>query len=73
MTKGCHQPFFSVVIPTYDRAAFVGKAVQSVIGQALDDWELIIVDDASTDHAQGVLRRYVDRRIRVLCNATNME
>ncbi len=43
------EPTFSVIMPVYNHAAYVGEAVGSVRGQSLADWELIIVDDGSTD------------------------
>lgn len=42
-------PKFSVVIPTYNRINILPKAIQSVVSQTLKDWELVIVDDCSTD------------------------
>lgn len=67
------EPLFSVIIPTYNRAAFIGIAVQSVLDQTLSGWELIVVDDASTDNTQDVLRGFRDERIRVLRNEKNQE
>jgi glycosyltransferase involved in cell wall biosynthesis len=64
---------FSIVIPTYNRAAFIKQAIDSVCGQTFQDWELIVVDDASTDHTSDLLNSYSDDRIVVLRNAVNME
>ena len=58
------EPFFSVIIPTYNRAAFVVNAIQSVINQVFSDWELIVVDDGSTDHTKEVVTVLNDERIR---------
>lgn len=55
-----HPIAFSVVIPTYERAAFVVSAVQSVLAQTLAAHEIIVLDDASTDDTAAVLQRYVD-------------
>ena len=68
-----HEPFFSVIIPTYNRAAFIGKAVQSVIDQTFQDWELIIVDDASEDDTPSVLSSFHDNRISIIRNPINIE
>jgi len=57
------KPFFSVIIPTYNRAALLTKAVESVINQSFKDWELIIVDDGSTDNTQKVVESYNDSSI----------
>ncbi len=43
------KPFFSVVIPTFNRWPLVGEAIESVLGQTFTDYELIVVDDGSTD------------------------
>lgn len=59
-------PFFSVIVPTYNRAAFLSKAVESVIGQTYTDWELIIVDDGSTDGTKEFVLSYKDKRIQYI-------
>lgn len=60
-------PFFSVVIPTYNRAEKIIKAVDSVLNQTCDDYELIIVDDGSNDNTKEVVAKYIfnhkDKRI----------
>ena len=64
---------FSIVIPTYNRASFIKKAIDSVINQSYCNWELIVVDDASSDHTLDLLNEYNDDRIRVIKNAVNLE
>ncbi|MBR3979855.1 MAG: glycosyltransferase family 2 protein [Bacteroidales bacterium] len=54
---------FSIIIPTYNRAAFLPKAIESVLNQTYTDWELIIVDDGSTDNTKDVVSQYSDSRI----------
>lgn len=56
----------SVVIPTHDRAAFLPRAVSSVLAQEGVNLELIVVDDGSTDNTRQVLASYQDRRLRVI-------
>ncbi len=51
----------SVVIPTYDRWPVVGEAVESVLAQSFDDYELIVVDDGSTEETGDRLRQYGER------------
>lgn len=53
----------SIVLPTYNRAEKVGKAVESVLRQTYPYFELIVVDDGSTDCTEEVLRQYNDKRI----------
>ena len=62
------EPRVSVVMPTHNRAGFVGRAVASVLAQTESDFELIIVDDASTDGTGECLASLArqDQRIRVL-------
>ncbi|MGA9532822.1 MAG: glycosyltransferase [Anaerolineales bacterium] len=55
----------SVMMPAYNAAAFIGQAIDSVFDQTLEDWELIIIDDGSTDATSEVVGKYSDRRIRL--------
>lgn len=56
-------PLISVVIPAYNHEKFIGAAIESVLQQSVDDLELIIVDDGSTDNTAGVIKSYTDPRI----------
>jgi glycosyltransferase involved in cell wall biosynthesis len=64
-------PTVSVVIPTYDRADVLGRAMDSVLGQTFEDLELIVVDDGSTDDTPAVATGYDDDRVRYLAHETN--
>jgi len=66
-------PFFSIIIPLYNRRHRIDRAVHSVLAQSFTDWELIIVDDVSTDGSWEHIQTYTDPRIRVLRNAVNSE
>ena len=57
---------FSVIMPLYNKAPYVRKAVESVVGQTFDDWELIVVDNGSTDGSGEVVESCHDPRIRML-------
>ena len=65
-------PMFSVVIPTCNRVATIGRALQSVLVQTMDDYEVIIVDDGSTDGTQELLAALDCTRCRVLRNPVNV-
>ena len=59
-------PFFSIIIPTYNRASMLPIAIDSVINQTFILWELIIVDDGSTDNTKALVENYKDNRIRYI-------
>lgn len=60
-------PVVSVILATYNRADFVGDAIRSVLAQHFVDWELIVVDDGSTDDSRTVIAAYLDDpRIRLV-------
>ncbi|MFC5367586.1 glycosyltransferase family 2 protein [Salinirubrum litoreum] len=61
----------SVVIPTYNRADVLPRAVETALDQTLTDIEVIVVDDASTDETLAVLEEYDDPRLTVLEHETN--
>jgi glycosyltransferase involved in cell wall biosynthesis len=56
----------SVIIPTYDRAHLVAEAIESVLKQTFTDFELIVVDDGSTDNTEQVVHSFDDRRLKYL-------
>lgn len=60
------KPLVTVILPTHNRAALVGRAISSVLGQTYENLELIVIDDASTDHTRDVLAGFNDSRLRVL-------
>lgn len=64
-------PRVSVLMTVYNGLPFLSEAVESVLRQTLRDFELVIVDDASTDGSHELLQRYNDRRIRVYRNECN--
>jgi len=66
-------PTVSVIIPTYNRAHLVGRAIQSVLNQTYKDFELIIVDDGSTDNTKEAVKEFQkkDKRIRYIRHKEN--
>jgi glycosyltransferase involved in cell wall biosynthesis len=67
-------PKISVLIPTYNGAAFLAECVESVLAQDFGDYELLISDDGSTDHTVAVIERCAakDKRIRWWRNQSNL-
>ena len=66
-------PAISVVIPTYNAARYVAEAVASVLAQDFTDFELLLIDDGSTDETASVVSQFVaDPRVRLLRNERNM-
>lgn len=61
----------SVIIPTHNRAKFLDSAVTSVLNQTFQDFEIIIVDDASTDDTPQVVRQFKDERIKYIRHEAN--
>ncbi len=61
------EPLFSVVIPIYNRAHLVGRAISSVLAQSCQEFEIILVDDGSTDNLRSTLKFIEDPRIRLIC------
>lgn len=51
-------PFFSIITPTYNRGYIISKAIESVLNQKFDNWEMIIIDDGSTDNTEEVVKKY---------------
>lgn len=52
----------SVIMPLYNNEKYVIEAIQSVINQTYKDWELIIINDASTDNSKFVVQNFLERK-----------
>lgn len=63
----------SVMMPAYNAERYIGQAIESVLCQTYQNWELIVVDDGSTDATADVVSRYQDSRIRLLRQANGGE
>jgi glycosyltransferase involved in cell wall biosynthesis len=59
-------PIVSVILPTYNRAPLITRAIESVLGQEFTDLELIVVDDGSTDNTRQAISRMDDQRLRYI-------
>lgn len=62
---------FSIVIPVYNRAQLVKKAISSVLNQSIVNFELIVVDDSSTDETPQEVRKFLDPRIKLISLTEN--
>ena len=69
---GLAMPAVSVIVPNYNHARFLSKRIDSVLQQTFQDWELILLDDCSTDDSRSILSRYAgDPRVRIERNEAN--
>lgn len=65
-------PKITVFIPVYNRERYVAEAIDSVLAQTFPDFELLVVDDGSTDATRTVVAAYDDPRVRLVCNERNL-
>jgi glycosyltransferase involved in cell wall biosynthesis len=63
---GNSMPSVSVIIPLYNKGSFIGRALDSVVSQTFGDFEVIVVDDGSTDAGPDVVGSFQDRRVRLI-------
>ena len=68
-------PIVSIVLPCYNGADFLAQSIDSVIGQTFTDWELILVNDCSSDNSLEIMQQYAekDSRIRIINNENNLK
>lgn len=64
-------PLVTVILASYNHARFVGTAIESVLHQTFQDFELLVADDGSSDHSAEVIQRYKDPRIQAFCFPKN--
>lgn len=72
-------PFFSVIIPLYNKDKYIENTVNSVINQTYKDFEIIIINDGSTDNSLNIIKSFTDNRIQIinkenqgLCSSRNV-
>ena len=58
-------PYFSVVIPTYNRSEFIVNCLQSVLKQSFTDFEIIVIDDGSTDNTKELIEKLTEKEQRI--------
>lgn len=61
----------SIIMPSYNTAMFIADTIKSVLKQTYENWELIIVDDCSTDNTDEIVNEFQDKRIKYFKNNTN--
>ncbi|HAT89235.1 MAG TPA: cell wall biosynthesis glycosyltransferase [Roseburia sp.] len=65
-TKKIEGPLVSIVIPLYNHEKFIGQAIEGILNQTYQTWELIIIDDGSKDNSVKVAKKYKDARITLI-------
>jgi glycosyltransferase involved in cell wall biosynthesis len=66
-------PYFSIVIPSYNRAHLIVETIHAILNQEFTDFELLIIDDASTDQTEQAIGQISDERIQYYKNEINLE
>jgi glycosyltransferase involved in cell wall biosynthesis len=66
-------PYFSIIIPMYNRERFIARTINCCLKQDFDDFEIIVVDDGSTDRSVSVVEEIKDPRIKLIRHETNQE
>jgi teichuronic acid biosynthesis glycosyltransferase TuaG len=64
-------PLVTIVIPTYNQADFLREAMQSVLDQTISDWEMVVINNFSSDNTIDVVKEFSDDRIRLINFANN--
>ena len=67
-----NKPKVSIILSSYNHADFIGESIESILSQTFSDFELIIVDDHSSDNSWEVIKRYKDPRIITIRNEKNL-
>jgi glycosyltransferase involved in cell wall biosynthesis len=65
-------PNVSIILPTYNRSKLLRRSIVSVLAQTYKNFELLVVDDASTDHTKDIVESFDDERIHYICHDTNL-
>lgn len=65
------QPLISVIMSTYNEEKYIVTSLKSLLNQTFQEFEIIIVDDASTDNTRQLIQRLQDERIHLICNEEN--
>lgn len=63
--KNKDKPLFTIIMPCYNSENYIDRAIQSCINQTFDNWELIIVNDGSTDNTLNIIKKYASQEKRI--------
>lgn len=66
-----YTPLISVIIPVYNREKYISEAIQSIIAQTIQSFEIIVIDDCSSDNSLEVIKTFTDPRIVIIQNSIN--
>lgn len=72
MLQNMKTPLVSIILPVYNGEQYIKEAVESMLGQTYANFELLLLDDGSTDKTIEILRSYTDHRIRLIKNEQNL-
>lgn len=72
MSRSSSEPLVSIVITTYNGAGFLGETISSLLRQSYSNYEILIIDDASTDNTVDICKSYNDERIKLFVNSKNL-
>ena len=64
-------PGISVIMPVYNTGEYLGEAIQSILDQTFRDFELIIINDGSSDNSLKIIKSFKDTRIKFISNTSN--
>jgi glycosyltransferase involved in cell wall biosynthesis len=71
MDKDLARPKISVIMPVYNSGLYLKQAIDSILNQSFRDFELFVIDDASTDNSVSIIRSYEDNRIELIAKPKN--
>ena len=58
-------PFFSIIVPCYNSAAFITRCIRSIQNQSFDSYEVIFIDDFSPDNTSQIIKNYKEKKFRI--------